>query len=179
MVFNCAPPQNIHPFQNTRQDGELDQVTSEYCLSFCALRRSCTAFLSVDGWIVIRILGEHPGHPSHLIQLFPTCQQRPWFASHGNRSLCPVLSEGSDGTCLPAMCETQSVHWSDTAKTQVVDFFLREREREPVQQIYKVNTQKTPHFALRHCEMWKRTLMNPQQKDISLSLQRWMPSMAT
>ena len=52
MVFNCAPPQNIHPFQNTRQDGELDQVTSEYCLSFCALRRSCTAFLSeVDGWM--------------------------------------------------------------------------------------------------------------------------------
>lgn len=94
-------------------------------------------------------------HPSHLIQLFPTCQQRPWFASHGNRSLCPVLSEGSDGTCLPAMCETQSVHWSDTAKTQVVDCFFLERERERGSQyseIYNVNTQKTPHFALRHCQ---------------------------
>ena len=50
----------------------------------------------------------------------------------GNRAHCrPVLSEGSDGTCLPAMCETQGVHWrSDTAKTQVLDSFLIERERE-------------------------------------------------
>ena len=82
-----------------------------------AVQLSCLRWM--DGWTVIRILGEHPGrHPSHL------SNDHGLFASHGNRSLCPVLSEGSDGTCLPAMCETQSVHWSDTAKTQVVDCFF-------------------------------------------------------
>lgn len=104
-----------------------------------AVQLSCLRWM--DGWTVIRILGEHPGrHPSHLIQLFPTCQQRPWIIRIAWEPFplpSPFWRIGWNLSACDVWNTIGSLEWHSKNPSRWL-FFL-EREREPVQQIYNVN----------------------------------------